>query len=555
MRPLSLPTYTSDVLVIGGGAAGSIAAIAASDAGADVLLTNKGFLGRTGTTASTQGGIAGVLEPPDDPSRFADDMLRCGHHLNDRESVRLFVTEVHKGEVLNLEKFGVSFDRDADNNLRSLKVGGHSFPRMILATWLSATTILRYGLVPQILRRGIRVADQVLMTKLLVSDGRIAGALGLDLKTGRLTLFRSRTVVLATGNAGQLFGESAGASATGDGYALAYQAGARLRDMEFVSCTIGLAHPPGLRGKVLGEPSTVPGSKPRLYNAAKAPFLEQHFPDASSYTKDMYMLGIARELRDGRGSPHGGVWYDFSNLDPLGPSYPFVRQVIDFLGPSATPGGAVECTLAPYFFPGGVEYDEHHESRVQGLFVAGEVAGGLHGAERTASTAMAEAIVFGKRAGRFAATRAADRRKTEINWEDVGREEARLLAMLDQPGPETPRQVRRKIQATMWQKVGFIRSRSRLLEAQADLEEVARVGLGRARIRSKNPKANLDWVELIEDHFLVAVAEMLVAAALRREESRGSHYREDYPGKSAEWVKKIVMDQDGGRMRCAALDV
>ncbi len=555
MRNRAPLTHEADVLVIGGGATGSIAAVEARNAGADVLLVNKGFLGRTGITASTQGGIAGVLQSPDEPEQFVRDMLKCGHELNNLALVRQFVNEIQRGVVLDLEQFGVTFDRDSDNRLRALQVGGHSFPRMIMATWLNSTTILRYGLIPQILRKGIRVVDHVITTKLVLNNGRICGAVGLNVKAGTVEAFRAKAVVLATGNAGQLFGESAGLSATGDGYSLAYRAGARLRDMEFVSCTIGLAYPEGLRGKVLGEPSTIPGSKPQLFNALKERFLEQHYPDAPLFTKDMYMLAISRELRAGRGSPHGGIWYDFSNLDPFGPSYPFVRQVIGSMSESVSKSGVVECTLAPYFFPGGVEFDEHHESTVPGLFVAGEVAGGLHGAERLASTAMAEAVVFGKRAGRCAAATALERGRGSVNQEEVHQEEKRLYDMLEQDGAQSPRGIRRRIQATMWEKVGFLRNEANLVAAQRAIEQVEHEDLPAARIRSKNPKANLDWVEHIENHFLLDCARMLAAAALQRTESRGSHYREDAPNKSPEWVKKIVIEKDGERMRCRVLGV
>ena len=542
-------THEADVLVVGGGATGSIAAIGAKDLGVSVLLVNKGFLGRTGITASTQGGVAGVLQSPDEPERFVQDMLKCGHQLNNLGHVRRFVNEINGGAVLDLERFGVTFDRDADDHLRALGAGGHSFPRMIMATWLNSTTILRYGLIPQILRKGIRVVDQVIITKLLLDDGRVCGAVGLNVRAGTIEAFRAKAVVLATGNAAQLFGESAGRSATGDGYSLAYRAGACLRDMEFVSCTIGLAYPEGLRGKVVGEPATIPGSKPQLFNALNERFLEKYYPDATLFTKDMYMLGISRELQAGRGSPHGGIWYDISNLDPVGPSYPFVRQVLGMLDESVSKRGVVECALAPYFFPGGVEFDEQHESSVPGLFVAGEVSGGLHGAERMASTAMAEAVVFGRQAGRCAAAAALDRTSGKINPEDVSQEMKRLYGMLEQKGDRRVRGVRRGLQAIMWDKVGFLRNEPDLTAAQRALERLEHEDFPAAGIRSRNPKANLDWVEHIENQFLLDCATMLAAAALRRTESRGSHYREDAPDESPEWVKKIVLQKEGDHMQ------
>ncbi len=244
-------------------------------------------------------------------------------------------------------------------------------------------------------------------------------------------------------------------------------------------------------------------------------------------------------------------WYDFTNLDPLGPSYPFVRQVIGAMGEKIAADGRVEVGLAPYFFPGGVTIDEQHQSNVGGLFAAGEAAGGLHGAERIASTAMAEAVVFGKRAGREAAAVAMNRRRDPIDGAEVAREVERLHAILAQEGPQGPRAVRRRIQAIMWERVGFIRSEADLLAAQHALEEIAAVDLGRTRIRSKSPTANLDWVEAIENANLVDVGKMLVMAALQRRESRGSHFREDFPEESPTWGKSLALYRDGSAMRCA----
>jgi fumarate reductase (CoM/CoB) subunit A len=544
-------THETDVLVIGGGAAGVRAAIEAKDQGAEVLLVNKGFLGRTGITASTWGSIVGSIEYPDDLEIFSQDMIKCGHSINNKDIVRLFVKEVREGNVLELENFGVTFDRDQRNEIKILKMGGHSFPRMVMATWLNGPTILRYGLIPQMIKKGVRVVDQVIVTKILLDENQIIGAMGLNLKTGEMEIYRSKSIILATGNAGQLFGESAGLSATGDGYSLAYQAGARLRDMEFITCSLGLAYPLTLRGKVLGEPVILrksDGTSPKLYNSQNEFFMERYFPDATQeYTKDMYLFAISKEVQEGRGSPHGGVWVDFSNLDPGGPFYPFLKQIMDSINIDIEKGGSLEYTIAPFYFPGGVEFNDHHESNIRGLFIAGEVGGGLHGAERLASTAMAEAIVFGKRAGRFAAQFALYKDKSPIHWEEVSREEKRLYQMLEKAGTYPPRGARKKIQKIMWEKVGFIRNEDKLLSAKRDLEKIRSIDLEQTKIRSKNPKGNLDWLESIETGFLLDVAEMVVGACLKRRESRGSHYREDFPNKLDQWIKKIVIFKDQGQ--------
>ena len=251
----------------------------------------------------------------------------------------------------------------------------------------------------------------------------------------------------------------------------------------------------------------------------------------------------------------GEFWYDISNLDPFGPSYPFVKQVLGMLDENVRKRRVVECALAPYFFPGGVEFDEHHESSVPGLFAAGEVAGGLHGAERLASTAMAEAIVFGRQAGRCAAAAALDRTSGNINPGDVSEETKRLCGMLEQKGAQSVRGVRQHLQAIMWNKVGFLRNEENLTAAQHAIERVEHEDFPAVGIRSKNPKANLDWAEHIENQFLLDCATMLATAALRRTESRGSHYREDAPDELPEWAKKIVLQKEGDHMQSRVRDV
>jgi succinate dehydrogenase/fumarate reductase flavoprotein subunit len=548
----------TDVLVIGGGAAGIRAAIEARDQGADVLLVNKGFLGKAGTTSSSWGSIVGSIQPPDDPETVFQDMLQCGQYINDKEIVRLFIKEVQEGRVLELESYGITFNRDQQNRVRVLKMGGHSFPRQVMATWLNGPTILRYGLIPGMMKKGVRVVDRHVITKILSDEHGISGTVGLNVKTGRVEICRSKSIVLATGNAGQLFGESAGLSATGDGYSLAYRTGAILRDMEFITCSLGLAYPPALRGKVLGEPVVLrksDGTSPELYNANKEFFMERYFPDATQgYTKNMYVFAISKEVEMGRGSPHGGVFVDFSDLDPNGPFYPFLKQIMDSMDMDILKGGSLEYTIVPFYFPGGVAFNHEHESSTRGLFIAGEVGGGLNGAERIASTAMAEAIVFGKRAGYFAAQFALQQKRSPINWGEAGKEEKRLYHMLDQKGAYPPREVRKKIQKIMWEEAGFVRNALNLSSAKKNLEGIRSSDGENIEISSKNPKGNLDWVESVENGFLLDVAEMVVGACRMREESRGPHFREDFPATSDTWLKKIVIYRDQGEMRFSVED-
>lgn len=555
MRTESLGEYDvieSDVLIIGGGLAGANAAMAAAKQGCRVVLIDKGFFGKTGVSSgNSYGTTTAVIREPDTQDTLVQDMLEVGRYINKRKIVELFAEGVANGVILELERLGVIFKRDGNNNIVIWKHGAHSYPRCTHFTWQNVPNMMKLSMIPELLNLGIRIFNKTLVTKLLLKDGEIAGAYAIDIISGIGKVFRAKSTVLAAGNAALLFGLRAGMMTTGDGYSLAYQGGALLRDMEFVSCSLGLADTRQLPG-LLGEPPCLQSSKgelPKMYNANDERFMERYDPQwLEGCAKYKYMYAICNEVREGRGTEHGGVWIETVGLDKNAPFYEFFVNQLSPLGIDVHEARRLEYAIAPYYFTGGVEYDTSHESSLPGLFVAGEVSAGLHGAERMPATSVPECVIFGQRAGRYAAQRAMKTTTAVgINLDQVKEEDGRLKDLLNMKGSVSSNEYRAKIQDIMWNRVGFIRDGSRLSQAAQELAGL-RKELQNLKVRSSNPRYNSDWIEVIEDHFLIDVAEMVAKASLMRRETRGAHCRDDFPEEDNNWRKNIVIKKNGEEM-------
>lgn len=347
----------SDVLVIGGGLAGANAAIEAARQGCRASLLDKGFFGKTGISAGNSSGYTmAIIREPDTVEILVRDMLEVGRYLNKREIVELYAGEIAKGVILELEKLGVIFERDENNDIPLKKHGAHSYPRTTRFTWQNAPAMMRHGLIPEALNLGVRIFNKTLITRLLLKDDEIVGAHALNMTDGIGKVFRAKSIVLATGNAASLFGHRAGMMTTGDGYSLAYQAGALLRGMEFVSCSLGLADTKRFPG-LLGEPPSLQSSSgqfPKMYNAKNERFMERYDPERlEGCPKYKYMYAICNEVREGRGTEHGGVWMDITGLDKDAPNYEFLVHQLSPLGIDVSKTERLEYTIAPYYFIGG----------------------------------------------------------------------------------------------------------------------------------------------------------------------------------------------------------
>jgi fumarate reductase (CoM/CoB) subunit A len=479
-------------------------------------------------------------------------MVKSGQGLNNRRLVKVFVEDVAQGRVLELEKFGIVFAREPDGKLSLRQMGGHSHPRDV-ASFHAASMV--NVLVSEVMRRDIKVLSETGITRLITDQGRVVGAVGLNKKTGNMVVIRAKSTVLTAGGAGQAWGpgETSGYTTnlleiTADSYALAYQVGAELIDMEFVQFIPALAYPEAYKGVLVGEPAAH-GAK--LYNVKQERFMERYAPDRMERsTKDVLCISFAKEVKEGRGTPHGGVWVDYSNatedsmrIFPI----PFEEMGMDYKK------DWVEIMPSTHYFMGGARINEKCETSVPGLYAAAEAASGLHGANRLAGCSTADCNVFGWRAGTYAAKSACEMEKPGIDWEQVKDEQSRFTALLkthEKSDGMSPIKLRRKIQALLWDNVGVLRNKAGLSAALEKLQEIRNEYKSEIRLRDSSSRFNNELVEALETSNMIETAEMVARAALMREESRGGHYREDFPKlDDKKWLKNIAVKKEGGEMR------
>ncbi len=554
----SFEVYETDVLVIGGGVTATRASISAHDEGARVILVDKGIVGKSGGGPVAYSVTAAYIRPPDSTEIFYQDMIKSGQGLNNPHLVRVFVEDVAKGKVLELEKFGIVFARTPEGNLNLRQMGGHSHPRDI-ASFHAASMV--NVLFSEVMRRDIKVFSEIMIIRLLTKQGRVVGAVGLDKKRGTLIVFRAKTTILTAGGAGQAFGagELSGYTTnlmeiTGDSYAMAYRVGAELVDMEFVQSIPALAYPDIYLGVLLGEPSA---TNAKLYNSNRERFMQRYDPERwERTTKDVLASSVLREVKAGRGTPHGGVWMDFSETPPDSFAIfplPFKEMGID------PKKDCVEMIPAIHYFMGGVRINERCETSVPGLYGAGEAAGGLHGANRLAGCSTADSNVFGERSGRYAAIEALRMSVPGINWEEVSEEKDRIQRLLRSSEKSlgiSPSHFKRRIQAILWDHVGVLRNEKGLTDAQDKFKTLRQEYEENIRLRENSPRFNYELIEALEVLNMIEVGEIIARSALIRRETRGGHYREDYPKRDDEnWLKNIVIRRDDSEMKLEAIPV
>jgi succinate dehydrogenase/fumarate reductase flavoprotein subunit len=403
--------------------------------------------------------------------------------------------------------------------------------------------------------RGVDLLDDLMVTRLLVSGGEAAGACGINLKTGAFTVLEAGAVVLATGGNQVLYSLSdAALDATGDGAALAWHAGAELLDMEFVQFfPHSLVHPQSLRGVIIPEEVYFPEfGGGLLTDAGGAPFAHRYDPVLKEFTtRDVLARGILAEVAAGRGGSHGGVFIDLRGCrrETLVEMIPALYRYLlaNGLDVFAQP---LEVAPSAHYQCGGIRIDPCARTGIRRLFAAGECTGGIDGANRLASNALAEAVVFGAIAGEQAAEAALGRSRPAPDPAQAGQERARIaevLARNPEPGLDVL-EVKKALQALMSARVGLVRSEAGLIEALAGID-AAEEGLGRIRLRHRGGRYNLELLEYLELGNLVDNARMVALAALARRESRGNHFREDFPLEDdAAWRKNLVLSREGARM-------
>jgi succinate dehydrogenase / fumarate reductase flavoprotein subunit len=557
-----IETHPVDVLVIGAGGAGLRAAIEAKAAGASVGLVCKSLLGKAHTVMA-EGGVAAALahvDPEDTWQTHFRDTMVGGKLLNNPRMAELHAKEA-PDRVRELEAWGAVFDRTRDGRILQRPFGGHSHPRLAHVGDRTGLEMIR-TLQDRAVAMGIDVFMECTITRLLMGEGAVIGGFGYWRTTGGPVLFPAKSVVLATGGIGKAYTVTSNSwEYSGDGHALAYSVGADLIDMEFVQFhPTGMVWPPGVRGLLVTE--AVRGEGGILRNKDGERFMSRYLPEdrrgeyastdeeaakwvtAQSQgrvtdarrppelsTRDNVSRAIYTEVREGRGSPHGGVFLDISYLPPehIRRKLPSMYDQFKELADVDITKGPMEVGPTTHYVMGGVRVEaETGASTVAGLYAAGEVAGGMHGANRLGGNSLSDLLVFGQRTGAAAAAEA--RRRKDLPYVDpvLVRDAAReLAAPLGQGSGEDPYALQRDLQDVMQRLVGIFRVEADLQEATTEL----------AKLKARYPAVavrggrifNPGWNLVFELRNLLVVSEAITRSALQRTESRGAHSRIDHP--------------------------
>jgi succinate dehydrogenase / fumarate reductase flavoprotein subunit len=570
-------THPFDVVVVGAGGAGLRAAIEASAQGARTALVCKSLLGKAHTVMA-EGGIAAALAnvyPEDNWRVHFRDTMRGGKMLGNWRMAQIHAQEAPE-RVLELEAWGALFDRTEDGRILQRDFGGHRYARLAHVGDRTGLEMIR-TLQHRAVQAGIEVFMECTVTRLLMDGDRIAGALGYWRESGRFVVFHAPAIVLATGGVGKAYKVTSNSwEYTGDGHALALWAGADLIDMEFVQFhPTGMVWPPSVRGILVTE--GVRGDGGVLRNADGERFMFRYIPEMFRaetaeteeeadrwYTdrsarrtpdllpRDEVARAINTEIKEGRGSPHGGVYLDIATR--RGPEYITRRlpgmhhQFLELADVDITKE-RMEVGPTCHYMMGGVRVDaETQASTVPGLFAAGEVAGGMHGANRLGGNSLSDLLVFGQRAGWAAAEYAAEpTARPQVNASEVEELVRGALQPFEATGTENPYAIQQDLQECMQTMVGIIRTADELTKAFGELA-VLRERAGRVRVEGHR-QYNPGWHLALDLDPLLAVSECIARAALERTESRGAQTREDYPETNPDLAKvNVVVRQRNGEL-------
>lgn len=548
--------FETDVLVIGGGGAGAMAAYAASKHGVRVAVTLKGRPQRCGSTIMAPGAIAGVGDwhlPGDSRQNHFEDTIKGGSYLGEQRLVRILVEEA-PDLMLEMERIGALWQREADGATYALRTGGgHTFPRCLFLEDRIGREMLR-TLFGELARRNVRVLPDIMVLRLLKQKDRICGCTGINTATGEIVLLRSKAIIIACGGAGNIYWNTDNPTGiTGDGYALALDAGAELMDMEFVQFfPLGFCFPDSLRGALGGLLYYI-----RLLNNRGERFMENYDPEKLDLsTRDRVTRAIMIEVKEGRGGPHGGIFGDMTYHEPgyIEKMQPALFETYRKIGVDPAKD-YLELAPTCHFFMGGARVDENWQSTIPGLFVAGESGAGIQGANRLSQNALSELLVSGNRAGRAAAKFASECDPAGLDPREAKPMADVLNRIFDRQNGIRPVDLRNRLRHLMWEKVGVFRSGQDLESARKELEEV-KSDLPRQVIGMKTKIYNRELVESLENYFLVTTASSIIEGALCREESRGAHFREDFPEADNEnWLRHIVFQKENDKLKVSMIPV
>ena len=540
---MEIKTISSDVLIIGSGGAGSRAAIEVDDAGLKPLIVSKGLSFRSGCTGMAEGGYNAVfktVDKDDSIEAHMHDTLKGGSYLNDEKLVEILVNEPPK-RLIDLENYGALFDRQESGEIDQRPFGGQSFRRTCYQGDRTGAELLN-ALKEEIIRRDIECIEEVMITSLVCEGTQVIGACGFDLKDSSLIYFQAKSTILASGGAGQLYPVTSNTfQKNGDGYAIAFRAGANLIDMEQIQFhPTGMVKPKTKRGILVTEAVRAEGGI--LLNKDGERFMSKYAPEKMELaTRDVVARSIYQEIIEGKGTDDGGVYLDISHLDDDYIDEKLETMVLQFENVGVDiKHEPIEVAPTAHHFMGGLKINTDASTSLENLFGAGEVCGGVHGANRLGGNALADTQVFGKIAGE-SASKAAKQTDLKTNEEMVENEASRIEGIIKK-GTIKPQDFKNRIKNLMWEKVAIVREEKTLNEALGELLEMQKE-LDSLDVSEKK-QYNTELVTALEVINMVEICILTVKSAILRRESRGAHFRSDFPESLDEWKKSIVINKN-----------
>ena len=540
---MEIKTIQTDVLIIGSGGAGSRAAIEVDDAGLKATIVSKGLSFRSGCTGMAEGGYNAVfktVDKDDSIDAHMHDTLKGGSYLNDKRLVEILVNESPK-RLIDLENYGALFDRQESGQIDQRPFGGQTYRRTCYQGDRTGAELLN-ALKEEIIKRDIECIEEVMITSLVTDGNQVIGATGLNLKDSSLIYFQAKSVILASGGAGQLYPVTSNTfQKNGDGFAIAYRAGANLVDMEQIQFhPTGMVAPESKKGVLVTEAVRAEGGK--LINSEGERFMSRYAPEKMELaTRDVVARSIYQEIIEGRGTENGGVYLDISHLDDDYIDEKLETMVLQFENVGVDiKHEPIEVAPTAHHFMGGVKIDTDASTSLENLFGAGEVCGGVHGANRLGGNALADTQVFGKIAGE-SASKAAKDTELKTNDEQVKGEASRIESLIKE-GSIKPQEFKNNIKRLMWEKVAIVRDEKTLNEALKELLDM-KDDLENLDV-SDRTQYNTDLVTALEVINMVEICILSVKSAILRRESRGAHFRSDFPESDDEWKRSIVMNKE-----------
>lgn len=551
-------THEHDVLIIGAGGAGLRAAIEALGQGASVGVVCKSLLGKAHTVMA-EGGIAAAManvDTADDWRTHFRDTMRGGKFLNNWRMAQIHAQEAPE-RVRELEQWGALFDRTNSGDILQRAFGGHTFKRLCHVGDRTGLEMIR-TLQDRGVHLGINVFMECAITKLLKDGERVSGALGYWRETGRFVVFKAKSIIIATGGIGKAWRITSNSwEYTGDGMALAYDAGAELMDMEFVQFhPTGMVWPPGVQGILVTE--AVRGEGGVLRNKDGERFMERYDPEKMELsTRDVVARAIYTEAREGRGTEHGGAYLDISHkpAEYVKRKLPSMYHQFRELADVDITQGPMEVGPTCHYMMGGIRVDaETAQATVPGLFAAGEAAAGLHGANRLGGNSLSDLLVFGRRAGLAAAEHAKQSAAVDIDAQQVLEATREVLAPFERSDGDSPYQIHRDLEETMQNYVGIFRNEDDLKKG---LGELQRLNERAAHVKVEGSRLfNPGWHLARDLKSMLTVSEAVALSAQARKESRGAHSRIDHPNYDELWARQHnIVVREGDEMKLKQLPV